>query len=82
MIDVNTSLDTLLETSIKTISEILPGEKFIVRELFRGFEWNRIGKSNRTKLGGMFYRYITDHKDLSIEPLGKTPQNQQIYIKR
>ena len=81
MIDVNTSLETLLEISITTLQEVSPGEKFIVRELFRGFEWNRIGKSNRTKLGGLFYRYVSEHPELSIEPLGKTPQNQQIYVK-
>ena len=81
MIDVNTSLETLLEIAITTLQEVSPGEKFIVRELFRGFEWNRIGKSNRTKLGGLFYRYVSEHPELSIEPLGKTPQNQQIYIK-
>ena len=81
MIDVNTTLETLLEISITTLHEVSPGEKFIVRELFRGFEWNRIGKSNRTKLGGLFYRYVSEHPELSIEPLGKTPQNQQIYVK-
>lgn len=81
MIDVNTSLDQLLDTAISTVSEVTSGEKFIVRELFRGFEWNRIGKSNRTKLGGLFYRYVSEHPELSIEPLGKTPQNQQIYVK-
>lgn len=82
MIGVNTSLEHLLETATSTLSEVSSGEKFTVKELFRGFEWNRIGKSNRTKLGGMFYRYISEHPGLSIDPLGKTPQNQQIYIKK
>ena len=57
------------------------GEIFIVKELFRGFEWNRIAKGNRTKLGSMMYAYALGEGAEALEPLDKTPQNQQRYRK-
>ncbi|NMD72796.1 single-stranded DNA-binding protein [Bacillus sp. DNRA2] len=65
-----------------TLREIKPGENFVVKDLFRGFEWNRISRGNRTKLGSLFISYsYSEGKDL-IERFGKTPQNQMMYQKR
>lgn len=52
-----------------------------MKELFRGFEWNRIAKGNRTKLGSMMYAYALGEGAEVLEPLDKTPQNQQRYRK-
>ncbi|MBI6104896.1 DUF1413 domain-containing protein [Clostridium perfringens] len=76
-----TSLQDLFDQAITTLSDVNSDEKFIVKELFRGFEWNRISKGNRTKLGSMFFNYANTKGSNIIHPLGKTPQNQQIYIK-
>lgn len=82
MVDMNTSLQDLFEIVIETLDDVNTGEVFIVKELFRGFEWNRIKKGNRTKLGSMVLAYANGKEGSSvIEPLGKTPQNQQIYKK-
>lgn len=77
----NTSLDELFSITKDTITEVNSGEEFIVRDLFRGFEWNRIAKGNRTKLGAMVFSYANHEGSNIIEPLGKTPQNQQRYKK-
>ena len=50
-----------------------------MKELFRGFEWNRIAKGNRTKLGSMMYAYALGEGAEALVPLDKTPQNQQIF---
>lgn len=82
MVDINTSLQDLFEIVVKTLDDVNAGEVFIVKELFRGFEWNRIGKGNRTKLGAMVFAYANGDEGSSIlEPLDKTPQNQQKYRK-
>ena len=82
MVDINTSLQDLFEIVIKTLDDVNAGEVFIVKELFRGFEWNRIKKGNRTKLGSMVLAYANSDEGASVlETLGKTPQNQQIYKK-
>ncbi len=81
MITSETSIQELYEVATKTIVDLQPNERFLVKELFKGFEWNRIPKNYRTKLGMLFYEYSKKEGADVIEPLGKTPQNQQIYIK-
>ena len=58
------------------------GESFRVKDLFRGVEWSRIPKGFRTKLGSMFFAYVNGEAKNNFFPVGKTPQNQQIYSKR
>lgn len=82
MINSNVTLDDLVEIVISTLDDVQSGEEFIIKDLFRGIEWNRIPKGMRTKLGSMILG-LTNGKKLSavIQPVKKTPQNQQIYIK-
>jgi hypothetical protein len=77
----NTSLEELLQISKLTISDLQSGEEFIVKDLFKGFEWNRISKGNRTKLGSLFFAYSKNEASSTLTILGKTPQNQQRYKK-
>lgn len=77
-----TSLQDLFNEAVNTLSDLQSGEEFIVKQLFRGFEWERIDKGNRTKLGSMFFNYANNNGSNIIEPLGKTPQNQQKYMKK
>jgi hypothetical protein len=81
-IDSTTSLQDLMNVATATIAEVDQGEEFLVKDLFRGFEWNRIAKGNRTKLGSMFYNYALHQASAQLMPLGKTPQNQQKYKKK
>lgn len=81
MITSNTTLHDLFDIAVQTLNDVQQGEKFIVKDLFRGFEWNRIAKGNRTKLGSIFFAYAQGQGMNDIYPLGKTPQNQQIYEK-
>lgn len=77
-----TPLSDLADYAEKEVKKLLPGEIFIVRDLFLGYEWNRIGKGNRTKLGGIFFRNVKEKESSNIEILDKTPQNQQRYRKK
>ena len=81
MITSKTPLQELFDAAIKTLPDVESDEVFTVRDLFRGFEWNRIEKGNRTKLGSMFYAYAQGTGASQIKPLQKTPQNQQLYKK-
>lgn len=79
IITQQTSLDDLFSNAKLAISDLHPDEKFTVKDLFRGFEWNRIPKNLRTKLGMAFFRYANDEASDIIQPIEKTPQNQQRY---
>lgn len=82
MITSTTPLQDLFNIAVSTLQELNTGETFIVKDLFRGFEWKRIQKSDRTKLGSLFLTYSKGQGNSLIEAIGKTPQNQQIYQKR
>ena len=83
MVTKDTTLNELFEVACLSADTIVQsGENFMVKDLFRGVEWNRIPKGFRTKLGGMFFAYVNGEAKNSFEPVGKTPQNQQIYKKK
>ena len=81
IVNQNTTLDQLFLIVQVTLNELNSGEEFIVKDLFKGFEWNRIPKGNRTRLGSMVFNFANNEGSDIIEILGKTPQNQQIYKK-
>lgn len=81
MVNSTTSLQELFDLSVHSLIDVEKDETFIVRDLFRGFEWNRIARGNRTKLGSMFFAFAQGKGANDIVPIGKTPQNQQIYRK-
>ena len=83
MVTAQTSLADLFDLARLSTGNLVSGENYIVKDLFCGFEWNRIQKGNRTKLGSMYFAYAQNLQQGGniITPLGKTPQNQQKYQK-
>lgn len=81
MITENNTLQELFEYAKNATDMVRKGETFMVKDLFTGLEWNRIPKSLRTKLGGMFLLYVRMQSPQVFSENGKTPQNQQIYKK-
>lgn len=74
MLDVN----ELLNIAIKEAENLNRGEVFLVRDLFKGYEWNRISRSERLLLGTLFLNYINSSKG-SIQAIEKTSSGQQRY---
>lgn len=80
MITKETTVSELLNMAIEASKHVTKEDKpWVVRDLFIGYEWNRIPVGNRTKLGGQFYTHVEKNKD--IKAIGKTAQNQQQYQK-
>lgn len=77
MVTENTTIEELFGLAVNSLKDVQSEEKFLVKDLFRGFEWNRIKVGNRTKLGSMFLNYAKAQPNIDV--LGKTLQNQQIY---
>lgn len=77
LLDVN----KLLEYAVEETKSIQPEETFLVKDLFKGYEWNRIPRKDRLLLGTLFLNYV-NQKELNIMPIEKTSSNQQRYIGR
>jgi hypothetical protein len=71
MPDVN----ELLNNAIKEAENLNQGEVFLVRDLFKGYEWNRVSRSERLLLGTLFLNYV----NTSIQAIEKTSSGQQKY---
>ena len=68
----------LLEEAKNEIINLKPGEVFLVRDLFKGYEWNRISRSDRLLLGTLFLNYIKN-ADTKVAIIEKTTSGQQKY---
>lgn len=69
----------LLEYAIQEVKELNSGEIFLVRELFKGYLWNRIPRKDRLLLGTLFLNW-TQQANI-VKPINKTSSGQQKYQK-
>lgn len=74
MSDVN----ELLEETIKETENLNECEAFLVKDLFKGYTWNRIQRKDRLLLGTLFLNWVNKIDSKAIE---KTSSNQQKYKK-
>lgn len=74
MINVN----ELLELAIKETENLIENEIFLVKDLFRGYEWNRIPRNDRLLLGTLFLNYV-NRTDGRVQAIEKTSSGQQKY---
>ena len=77
-----TEVNALISHAISEVSNLQSGEKFMVRDLFLGYEWNRLSNYVRANVGSGFYHQyaVSDVSQVTIEE--KSPQNQQKYKKK
>ena len=74
---------TLLERALNEIPNLNSKEKFLVKDLFKGYEWNRLSINERRNLGRFFFEESQnpDLKNGTIVALEKNSANQQMYQK-
>lgn len=68
----------LLAWAIEETKHLRTNEIFLVRDLFKGYEWNRISRSDRLLLGTLFLNYVHT-SGTHLEPIEKTSSGQQKY---
>lgn len=78
MIDIT----QLLNQAISETSNLNTGESFLVKDLFKGYIWNRIPRNTRLLLGTLFLNAVNNDSALKIEVVEKTSSNQQKYKKQ
>ena len=60
-------MNALLAEAVTALADLVIGETFRLKDLFRGFQFNRLSKTQRVQLGWLFSEKMqTDYKD-SIE---------------
>ena len=76
MFDVN----KLLEEAIKETENLNEGEVFLVKDLFKGYLWNRIPRKDRLLMGTLFLNRV-NQMNSNLKAVEKTSSNQQKYMK-
>ncbi len=71
-------INALLEKAINETAKLNDGEFFLLRDLFKGYEWNRISRRNRLLLGTLFLNKI-NNENLDVSASAKTSSGQQKY---
>ena len=72
------NVNELLVIAIEETINLNQGENFLVRDLFKGYEWNRISRSERLLLGTLFLNYVNNTNG-QIKAIEKTSSGQQKY---
>lgn len=72
------NVNDLLIIAQNEINNVNVGEVFLLKELFKGYEWNRIKISDRLLLGTLFLNYVNTNSD-EVIAMQKTSSNQQKY---
>ena len=71
----------LLETAKKEIKNLDKGDTFVVKDLFKGYDWNKIDRADRLRLGVLFLSWAQGDGKKIIKIEEKTHSGQQAYIK-
>jgi hypothetical protein len=58
------------------------GEEFIVRDLYKGYEWNRLDRALRLNIGKAFMFKVDEYPEFGVEKINKNKANQQLYRKK
>lgn len=70
----------LLSMAIKETENLNMNEIFLVKDLFKGYAWNKIVRCDRLLLGTLFLNYAKQDNSIII-PIEKSKSGQQRYKK-
>ena len=71
----------LLETAKEEIKNLDKGDMFVVKDLFKGYEWNKIARADRLRLGVLFLSWVQGDGKKLLKIEEKTHSGQQSYTK-
>lgn len=74
------NVNQLFDDAIRKTENLHEGEVFLVKDLFKGYAWNRIPRKDRLLLETLFLNWV-NKTDCSLQVIEKTSSNQQRYKK-
>ena len=60
-------LDLLLEQAKSELCNLHVNEKFVLKDLFKGYEWNRLLQGEKSTLGTLFFNYVQSDPQIEVE---------------
>ena len=60
------NINDLLDNAKYELKFILPGEEFLLKDLFKGYEWKRIKQADKSILGTLFMNYVNERMDIEV----------------
>jgi hypothetical protein len=75
------NVNELLDYAIDEVRNIKANEIFLVKDLFKGYRWNRIPRRDRILLGTLFLNTAKNESSY-LDPIEKTSSGQQKYRKK
>ena len=78
---MNKNPNDLLESAKEEIKNLDKGDKFVVKDLFKGYEWNKIARADRLRLGVLFLSWVQGDGKKLVKIEEKTHSGQQSYTK-
>lgn len=60
------NLDLLFEQAKLELCNLNVGESFALRDLFKGYEWNRLKQGEKSTLGTLFLNYVQANPNIEI----------------
>jgi len=75
------NVNDLLNEAMKETKKLEKDEIFLVKDLFKGYLWNRIPRKDRILLGTLFLNQVNKMDGGGIKAIEKTSSNQQKYMK-
>lgn len=74
--------EAMMQKAIESINRnVVVGTKFVVRDLFEGHEWERLGKGDLINFGKYFSNQIKDNKISNVIKLERNKSNHSTYQK-
>lgn len=74
-------INFMLDKAIQELAQLNVGELFTVKDLFKGYEWNRIKQGDRSTLGTLFLNYAKANKQILIHNTGSGQKKYSLKYK-
>lgn len=71
--------EKIIKKAWQETKNLKEGEVFLLKDLFKGYKWNRLEMEMRSSLGRLFLEKVKKKK--SVEAIEKTSSYQQQYRK-
>ncbi len=71
-------LEQLLNEALNEVKHLNHEEVFLLKDLYKGYVWNRVPGRQRSLLGSLFLEYIKQN-DVGVKIIEKTSSKQQKY---